>query len=70
MMIWITNFADGFAVSQVVCDDFPQLGKVPAVPLPAAHDVVVELLVQVIKERWREKGTKITLKYRETEYLN
>lgn len=46
--IILTNFADRFAISQVVGDDFSQLWKVPAVPLPAAHNVVVELLIQVV----------------------
>lgn len=49
-IIFITNFVDRFAVNQVICDDFSQLRKVPAVPLPAAHNVVVELLVQVVQE--------------------
>lgn len=44
----ITDFAHGFAVSQVVCDHFSQLREVPAIPLSAAHDVVVELFVQII----------------------
>lgn len=48
MQIILTNFADRFAISQVICDDFSQLWKVPAVPFPAAHNVVVELLIQVV----------------------
>lgn len=47
---FFTNPADTFAVSQVVCNDFSQLRKVPAVPLSAAHNVVVELLIQVIQK--------------------
>lgn len=50
MQIILTNFADSFAVRQVVSDNFSQLWKVPAIPLPAAHDVVVKLLIQVIQE--------------------
>lgn len=37
----LTNFADAFAVRQVVCDDFSQLREVPAVPLSAAHYVII-----------------------------
>lgn len=48
--VFLTDFADSFAVSQVVCDDFSQLWKMPAVPLSAAHNVVVELLIQVIQK--------------------
>ena len=50
-----TDFADSFAVGQVVCDDFSQFGKVPAVPFSAAHNVVVELLIQVVQKSWDGK---------------
>lgn len=60
----LTNFADSFAVSQVVCDDFSQLREVPAVPLSAAHNVVIELLIQVIQKSLRDKEKKFTLKVR------
>lgn len=45
---FLTNLADALAVGQVVCDDLAQLWEVPAVPLPAAHDVVIQLLIQVV----------------------
>ena len=51
-----TYFLNRFAVGQVVCDDLSQLGEVPAVPLSAPHDVVVELLVQVVQEGWGSEG--------------
>lgn len=44
--------ADSFAVGQIVGDDFSQLGKMPAVPFSAAHDVVVKLFIQVIQKTW------------------
>lgn len=50
--------ADSFAVGQVVSDDFSQLRKVPAVPLSAAHDVVVKLLIQVIQKSWGDNRKK------------
>lgn len=50
IIFFFTNVADSFAVGQVVCDNFSQLRKVPAVPFPAAHDVVVKLLIQVIQK--------------------
>merc|ERR1719402_1729435 len=37
---------------EVVCDDLSQLGEVPAVPFSAAHDIVVQFLVQVVKKRY------------------
>jgi len=36
---------------QVVHDDLSHFGKMPAVPLAAAHDVIVQLLVQVVQQR-------------------
>lgn len=49
----LTDFADGLAVRQIVRDNLSQLREVPPVPLSAAHDVIVELLVQVIQKRWK-----------------
>lgn len=60
-MFLFTDLADRFAVRQVVCDDFSQFRKVPAVPLPAAHNVVVELLIQVIQKSWRKGEKKILI---------
>ena len=48
-----TNDTDGASVSEVVCHNLAHLGEVPAVPLTTAHVVVVELLVEVVKEGWR-----------------
>lgn len=45
-----TDLADGLAVRQVVRDDLAELGEMPAIPLTTAHDVVVQLLIQVIQE--------------------
>ena len=45
-----TYLADTLAVCQVVGDDFSQLWEVPAVPLSAAHDVVVQFFIQVIQQ--------------------
>lgn len=50
-----TDLADGLAVRHVVRDDLAELGEVPAVPLAAAHDVVIQLLVQVIQESYKHK---------------
>lgn len=50
MQVLFTDFADGFAVGQIIRDDLPQLREVPAVPLSAAHNVVVELFVQVVQK--------------------
>lgn len=50
-----TDFADGFAVRHVVRDDLAKFREVPAVPLAAAHDVVIQLLVQVIQESYKHK---------------
>lgn len=55
MQIIITYFANSFTVGQVVCDDFSQLRKVPAVPFSAAHNVVVKLLIQVVQKTWGDK---------------
>lgn len=46
----LTNFANSLAVGQVICDDLSELWKMPAIPLPAAHDVVVQLFIQVIQK--------------------
>lgn len=52
---------DSFAVGQVVCDDFPQLRKMPTIPLSAAHNIIVKFLIQVIQKGWenKESQTKI-----------
>lgn len=49
---------DRFAVSQVVRDDFPQLWKMPTIPLSAAHNVIVKFLIQVIQKGWENKETQ------------
>ena len=46
-----THFLDGTNVSHVVSDDLSKLGKVPAEPLLATHDVIVQLLVEIVEKR-------------------
>ena len=46
----VADLLDRLAVGDVVLDELGELGKVPAVPLLAAHDVVVQLLVQVVQQ--------------------
>lgn len=41
---------DNLNVGDVILEDFGKFGKMPAIPFPAAHDVVVEFLVEVVKE--------------------
>lgn len=50
-----TDLADGLAVHQVVRDDLAEFREVPAVPLAAAHDVIIQLLVQVVQESCERK---------------
>lgn len=53
----LTNLVDTLAVRNVICDDLAKLWEVPAVPFPAAHYVVIELLIQIIQQscRWAEE---------------
>ena len=51
----LTYDPDGPGVGEVVRDDLAELGEVPTVPLPATHVVVVQLLVQIIQQRWRQR---------------
>ena len=45
MVVQGTERFNGSCISQVVSDDLVELWKVPAIPLPQAHDIVVELLI-------------------------
>lgn len=44
-----TDHFDGFRERRVILHDFAELGEMPAVPLAAAHHVVVQLLVEVVE---------------------
>ena len=44
----LTNSLHCPGIREVICHDFPEFREVPAVPLPTAHVVVVQLLIQVI----------------------
>ena len=35
----------------MVCDDFAELGEMPAVPFTTSHVVVVKLLVDIVEQR-------------------
>jgi hypothetical protein len=46
----LTNNSDSLDKSYVICDDLAELWEVPTIPFPTPHDVVVQLLVQIIQE--------------------
>lgn len=46
----LTDLTDALAVRQVICDDLAEFWEVPAVPFPTAHDVVIELFIQIIQQ--------------------
>ena len=49
-----THELDSLSEGHVIGDNLAQLWEVPAVPLPRAHDVVVQFFVKVI-----EKGDRL-----------
>ena len=60
----LTNSLNSSGIGEVISDNLAELWKVPTVPLPAAHVVVVQLLVQVIQQCYREGddlGRHVTL---------
>lgn len=57
-----TDLADGLAVRQVVRDDLAELGEMPAIPLTTAHDVVVQLLIQVIQEGCKTQRADVPMR--------
>ena len=46
----LTHKFNNFSECQVVGDDLAEFWKVPAIPLPATHHVVVQFLVEVVQE--------------------
>ena len=60
----LTDGFHGASVGEIVSHDLAELGKVPTVPFPAAHVVVVQLLIQVIQQSCQDQKKKDeTLKY-------
>lgn len=57
-----TNPLHCFAEGDVIRNDFRQLGKMPAVPFLAAHDVIVRFFVEIVQKRCtnRQKLTNLS----------
>lgn len=46
----LTNNSDSLDKNYVICDDLAKFWEVPAIPFSTPHDVVVQLLVQIIQK--------------------
>lgn len=54
-MTAITNSNDCSCKGKVVCNDLCELREMPTIPLPSSHDVVIQFLIQIIKQRWNTR---------------